>query len=262
MLNNVFVKTLYERRWSTLIWTLSVFAMTMLVMLFFPVMRDSFGEALTDVPESMQALLGSAADYQNINGYIDIQVIAQMIFLTLIMAIVLGTSLLAGDENNGTLQTLLTQPVRRATVYLSKAAALGLFLAVAASALFAGAYIGALAVGETPDAARLVQASSMVWLGSYTFGMIAFVVGAWTGKRGIAGIVAGFYAFISYMVTSLAASADALEKLNYLSLIKYFNTPSVMKHGVDSGNIAVFVLVISTLLLVGLLIFRRRDIQQ
>lgn len=265
MLRSILGKSLYERRISTWIWTLSFLACVVLIVVLFPTFKDSFGEALKDVPESLQGLLGNASDYQTINGFVDIQVIGQMVFLTLILGIIIGTNLLAGEESSRTLHTLLAQPVSRTRIYIEKYLATMIITAIACiGGIFGGIVLGAIPIGELSnvDIGRSFQAAFMTWLLTLAFATLAYMIGAITGKRGVAGIVAGFYAFAMYMITTLASSASALEKLNNFSPFHYFNQPSVMKTGLDMGNIAVLSTAIVILFLIGLYIFRRRNIYQ
>lgn len=260
MLRNTFTKTLYERRWSTLLWFVSISGFVLLIVLLFPSLRDSFGEALSEIPESMQGLLGDVNAYQTISGYVDLQVIAQMVFLTIIMAVIAGTALIAGEEKNRTLQSLLAQPVSRTYVYLQKLGALVITTIVACAGLYAGTALGLLIIGESLDMLRLLQATLMTWLLTFFFAAMAYSIGAMSGKKGIAGVITGFYAFAAYMLTALAGLAPVLEKLNYVSPFYYFNTPSVLANGLDFGNLALLGSVSVIFLIVGLLIFQRRDI--
>jgi len=258
----IFQKTLFERRTSIIVWFVAVTVSTFLVMLLFPALRDSLGEALNDVPDSMKDLIGSAEDYQTVTGFVDLQVIAQMIFLTIIMGVIVGTSLLAGEESNGTLQTLLAQPVRRTRLYIEKFLAMGVMTLTTCGGLFFGTIIGLVALGESMNVWRLCLAIGMTWLLTLFFATMAYGIGAATGKRGLAGILTGFYAFTSYMLTALAGAAPALEKLNYGSPFYYFNTPSVLKNGLDFGNIAVLAAGILIFFAIGFIWFRKRDIFQ
>lgn len=261
-LKTVFGKTLFERRWSTLIWFVAVLSSTFLTMLLFPSLRDSLGASLQDVPESMRDLLGSAEDYQTVTGFVDLQIIAQMIFLTIIMGVIAGTSLIAGEENSGTLQTLLAQPIRRSHVYIQKFWALCVMTLAACGGLFAGVLLGVVVLGESIDVRRLLLAVGMTWLLTLFFATMAYGIGAATGKRGLAGILTGFYAFVAYMLTALAGISTALEKLNYGSPFYYFNTPSVLKHGLDFGNIAILLAGIIVFFVLGIVWFIRRDVSQ
>lgn len=262
MLKNTFVKTLFDKRWSTLIWFAVIVVFCLFVIVLFPTFKDSFGEALKDTPESLKSLLGDASDYQTINGYVDIQVINQMVFLTLIMSIILGTGLLSGEESAGTLQSLLAQPVSRTKVYLSKLFAMCLLLLLACMGIWIGTYIGSLIIGEAGalDAIRLLLASFMTWIVTLFFGVLAFVIGAITGKKGVSGIVAGFLAFATFMITTLADTAEVLKTINYISPFKYFNSPSVIKTGLDTNNLLILLTGIILMSIIGWVIFRKRDI--
>lgn len=264
MFNNIFNKTLFEKRWATLVWIVAITAFCVLVVVLFPTFKESFGEALKETPESLKSLLGEASDYQNINGYIDIQVINQMVFLTLIMGIILGTGLIGGEESDGRLQTLLAQPVSRGRVYWHKFAAMSLLILLATLGVFVGTVLGALFIGEAGnlELVRLMQATLMTWLVTLVFAGLAFAIGAITGKKGMSGIVAGFLAFAFFMITTLAGTATVLKSVNHLSPFKYFNTPSIMKTGLDTGNVIVLLAIIAVLALLGWFWFRSRDVYQ
>ena len=96
MFRNIYLKTLYEKRWGTLWWTLGGFAMSLLTVAFYPVLRDTLGKSLQEVPEEMRALLGDASVYKTITGFVDLQVFDQMNLLPIILAVILGTGLIAG----------------------------------------------------------------------------------------------------------------------------------------------------------------------
>lgn len=263
MLKSVLTKTLYEKRWSTYIWFGAYIFFTVLIVLLFPVLRDAFGESLKDVPESMQKLLGNAEDYQSLSGFVDIQVIGQMVFLTIIHGVLLGTALLAGDENNGTLQTLLAHPVSRSKIFWHKFGALLLLLTGSIiTALFLGVIIGQLFVDSSVPLGNLLAASFMTWLLTVFFASLAYALGAITGRRSIAGGLAGVYAFISYTITSIAASAASLKTLDHLSPFHYFNDPSLMRTGLDLTNVLVLTGATLACVIIGWAVFRRRDIYQ
>lgn len=262
MLKNTFLKTLFDKRWSTLIWFAVILLFSLFVIVLFPTFKDSFGEALKDTPESLRSLFGEASDYQNINGYLDIQVVNQMVFLTLIMSIIMGTGLLSGEESSGSLQSLLAQPISRTKVYISKLLAMSLLLLLACSGIFFGVYIGALMIGEAGnlETGRLVLATFMTWVITLFFGALAFAMGAISGKKGAAGIIAGFLAFATYIITTLSGTAEVLKTINYASPFRYFNTPSIMKTGLDTGNLLVLAAGIMIIITVGWIVFRKRDI--
>ena len=260
MLRSIFKKTLYEKRWSIVWWSLAMFIMTLFIVVLFPTFKDTFGQTLNNVPESLKQVLGSANDYQRIEGYLHIQVFMQMIFLTVIYSVIIFTGLVAGDESNGTLHTLLSQPVSRSKVYIQKLLAGGAMLWIVNFTVFVATWLGCLLIGESLDYWRLFQATNFMWLIALTFGLVGYALGAATGKRGLAGALAGVYAFLAYLVSSLTATVDWLKYPNYLSPIKYFGDSRVLDNGLQLTNTLVLVGSCALLVIVGWIIFRNRDI--
>src|SRR6185369_2653034 len=202
MFSAIFLKTLFEKRWMTFWWTLSSVGLTVFIVLFFPSLRDTFGQTLQNIPDSMKALVGDASDYQTLAGYVNVQVFQQMIFLPIILGVILATGLLAGDENEGTLQTLLTHPVSRTKVYFHKLAACAAIVGIVVFGFFLGSWLCPLMIGEQVKLWRLFQATWMAWLVSMAVSSIGFALAGITGKRALSGSIAGAYAFIMYVISS------------------------------------------------------------
>lgn len=262
MFKNIYLKSLYEKRWGMLLWGLAIFATTLLVMLVFPMMRDSFGQQLEAVPESLKALVGEASDYQRITGFVELQVLAQMMFFTIIYGIILGVSLISGDEAQGTLQTLLAQPVSRSRVYWQKLAAMVTILTIVSALIGAGILVGAAILNEPIGITKTIEASFMQLLLALLFSVGAFAIGAATGKRAIAGTVAGVYAFAGYMITGLAGISEIIEKLNYASPFRYFMGQRTIEVGILARNFWPLFLATIMLALIGWFFFTRRNVYQ
>lgn len=260
MLSSVFKKTVYERRWAMAWWGLGMFAMTLLIVLLFPTFQNAFGQTLNDVPDSLKQVLGNASDYQRIEGFLQLQVFMQMIFLTIIYGVILCTGLIAGEEGQGTLQTLLANPISRTKVYFEKLGAAAVVLWVVNAAMFVGVVVGCLIIGESANWWRLFLATNIQWLVSMVFALFGYMLGAVTGKRGISGAIAGVYVFVAYMVSSLVASVEWMKYLNYASPIKYFQEPRILDSGLDVGNTFILLAACGILTLIGWVVFTKRDV--
>jgi ABC-2 type transport system permease protein len=261
MLNTIFLKTLFEKRWMTLWWTIGGMALIILIVLFFPTLRDSLGASLNDVPESMRNVLGDAAAYQTLGGYVELQVFEQMVFLPIILGIILCTGLLAGEENEGTLQTLLSYPVSRSRVYAHKLAASLIILGiVSVGTMVIGTLLGAAFIGESISILGLIKATAMAWLVGALFATAGYALGAATGKRGLAGGIAGGLAFATFLIGSLAAGVDALKYVDYLSPFHYYNTSGVLETSFPWGGAALLLGASVACAAVGYFRFIKRDI--
>jgi len=193
---------------------------------------------------------------------VELQVLAQMMFLTIIYGIILCVATLSGEENQGTLQTLLAQPVSRSRIYWHKLAACVVVLTLISILMAAGILLGAAVLGESISTVAVIQASFMQLLLALFLSILAYAIGAATGSRALAGSVAGIYAFAGYMVTSLAPIADVLEKLNYISPYRYFMTTRVLENGIAAKNMIPLLLGSVLLAIIGWYFFTRRNIYQ
>lgn len=239
-----------------------MFAFTMMIVLLYPTFRDSFGQALQNVPDSIKPILGEAADYQRINGFLELQVFMQMIFLTFIYGIILFTGLIAGEENDGTLQTLMAQPVTRSRIYLEKLFAGAVMTWIVSLGMFFATWISAVMISEHIDVWRILQATFAQWLVSLVFALFGYALGASIGRRGGAGAFAGIYAFVSYLVFTLEPTVKFLKIPSYFSPFKYFTNPRVLDNGLQLNNVVIVLLSCVVLTVFGLVVFNKRDVYQ
>lgn len=262
MLNTIFTKTIYEKRWGLLWWSVAMFGFSLLIVLMFPVFRDSFGASLQSVPDSLKPVLGDANDYQQISGFLDLQVYMQMVFFTFIYGIILFTGLLSGEESDGTLQSLMMQPVSRTRIYFEKLGAGIALLTLVSLALLLGIILGATIIGESISIWRNIQATFGQLLVALVFSVLAYALGAILGRRGVSGTIAGSYAFVTYLMFSLAPSVKALKIPNYLSPFKYYTEPRILKEGMQLDNLLILVGTCAVIAIAGWLVFRSRDVFQ
>jgi ABC-2 type transport system permease protein len=262
MFRTIFLKTLFEKRWMTCWWLLSNVALVLFIVLFFPTLSESFGQSLKNVPESMQSLIGNAEDYRTLAGYLTVQVFQQMIFLTVTLAVIVYTGVLGGDENEGTLQTLLTHPISRGKAYWHKLLAASVITAVVTAGMFLASWGGALLIDRPLDVWQLAQATFMAGVVSMAIGLLGYMIAAITGKRALAASVAGVYAFLMYIISSLVESAKSLQAIEYLSPFHWYDHPSPLKGAFDFGDLAILVGASVVFAIVGYLVFIKRDIYQ
>lgn len=264
MFKSIFLKTLYEKRWTMIFWSIGVAAMSLLMMGFFHSFKDGgFDELLNNLPKSFQGLVGDISSLKTIAGYVSQQVFALRIpLLTLIMGIILFTGLLAGDEADGTLQTVLAQPVSRTKIFVQKFLAGALVSLIVCSAAIVGILIGLVLINEGMSFLRLIQAVVGAWLITLVFGTLGFAIGAISGKRGLAGSLTGLIAFSAYLITSFLPNVSGLSTIEKLSPFHYYNKPSIAEYGLKDSNVLLMLVVIAILLVISLVIFRKRDIYQ
>ncbi len=259
MLKTILTKTLYEKRWMTFWWSVVTLLLIVAIVAMFPLFKDSFSN-MAGVPESLQTLVGDANAYGTITGWLSFQVFDQMVFVGIILGIIIGGSLLAGEEKEGTLQSLLALPVRRTSVYLQKFGAAFFLVAIITLCLLVGTLVGLVLIGESVGLRPLVASTLMALLLTLFFTALTYSVGAITGRRGLSGTLVGLFAFVSFMISSLAAGISALKYVDYLSPFHYYNKPSPFEVGFQLTDALVLTTGAVLFIAVGLVIFMKRDI--
>lgn len=262
MFKSVFGKTLYEKRWFIVSWMLGIAAMTMLTMVFYPYLKDAgFDQIVNDAPKSLQSLLGQAANYKTVAGYTAEQIFAMRLpAMIIILTIALFISIGVGDESRGTLETLLAQPVSRTKVYWQKFMAGALISALGCVAIFVAVCASFPLIDGSMSYSKLAEASFACWLLGLAVGSLAYALGAITGKKGLSLGIASGVAFLSFMISSMAPAVSGLEQVQKASVFYYYNNPSVALYGLQLRNVLVLVGITVVLSLLGLAVFRRRDL--
>ena len=261
MLSNVFLKTLFQKRWMTFWWSVAVFLLILGIVALFPVFKDSFAN-MDATPEELKSLLGDANAYTTITGWLNFQVFDQMVFAGIILGIIIGGGILAGEESDGTLQSLLALPVKRTSVYWQKFAAVAVIVGIVTLMLFLGSLLGVVLVGESVGIGSVFLATVAAFLVTLFFAALTFSIGAITARRGIAGAAVGLFAFATFMLTSLANGISALKYPDFLSPFHYYNKPSPLTGEMQLVEPLVLLIASLILLAIGHQVFVKRDIYQ
>lgn len=263
MLRNVFTKSIREQRRSLLWWGLGLVALTAITVLYYPTIRNTpeLNQMMENLPEGLRALIGGEGDLVSAAGYLNSQLFALMVpLLFLIYAIALGAGAIAGEEERGTLDLLLAQPVDRRRLVLDKFAALASLVAALGVILWVAVWIGARLVELPIGGGRLAAATLGAALMAILFGALALALGGITGRRGVALGVGAAVAAGAYVLNGMAPLVDALAPLRRLSPFYYAIGADPLRNGLNLGHVAVLVVAMLVLVVAAVVAFDRRDV--
>jgi len=265
MLRNIALKGLRDIRRGFLWWSLGLAGFVALIVSVWPTVHSnpSLNKLAQDYPEALQAFLafGGAVDYSSPAGYLGIELFSLMVpLLLLVAAIGTGAGAIAGEEERGTLELLLANPVSRTKVVLEKTAALVLEIAGLGLVLWLALWIGALLAKMDISAAHLAAATLMAVLLALAYGTIAILVGAATGKRTVAIGLTAAAAVAAYLVNGLAPLVHALEVPQKLSPFYHYAVSDPLRHGLSLTHIAVLVAIGGVATALAPYLFSRRDV--
>jgi ABC-2 type transport system permease protein len=263
VLRNITLKTLRDQRRSLIWWTVGIVVLVGYTMLFYPSIRDNqaYQDFASELPESFTAFFGGDVDPTSPEGYLTQQLYSFILPLLLaIYAINAGTRAIAGEEDRGTLELLVAQPVSRSRVTLEK------FAAMVIGTLFLGAVMEVTVLAINPlvdmglDLGTVTAATVATVLFGLVFGSLALALGAATGRRSTALGVPAALAIAAYLLDSLGQIVDGLGGVRKASpfYLAYGNTPLI--DGLAVAQTLALVAIVVVLVPLGMAGFARRDI--
>lgn len=252
-----------ERR-SLLGWVLGVAALVLVTAGSWPAVADStddLAQVLEDLPPALSAFFG-----EGIASFSAAAVVGSRLFGTIGLALFLGYAIsrgaraIAGEEGEGTLELLVTQPLSRTSIAVAKVVATWLVLAglVVLQQVLLLALVPV--VGLDFGLAEVVAASAGLYLLAVLFGMLAFAVGSATGNRPLAVAVAAGSAAALFLLAGFGALVPWLADVAAYSPFARYDGTVVLAEGIDVGALGVFTVLAVVLVAIGIAAFDRRDL--
>jgi beta-exotoxin I transport system permease protein len=265
MLRNIALKSLRDIRRGFLWWSLGFIGFVALIVSVYPTVHSNPGlnKLAEDYPEALQAFIafGGVVDYSTAAGYLGIELFSLMVpLLLLVAAIGTGAGTIAGEEERGTLELLLANPVSRTKVVLEKAVALALEVAGLGVVLWLALWVGALAADMDISAGHLGAATLSAVLLALAYGAIAILLGAATGRGALAIGGTAAAAVAAYLVNGLAPLVHALEVPQKLSPFYHYAAGDPLRHGLAIEHALLLAAIAVTATAIAPFLFRRRDL--
>ena len=263
MLKNVLLKTLRDKRKTFLWWAMGVSFMVIWYSMMFTSIEGIDVSAINQMMESelIQGLLGGAYDLTTPEGWLGAELLpllGPLVFI--VFAVSVATSTLTGEEERGTLNLLLTNPITRISVYLQKFFAMTLGILALGLVFWVGNIIGTSAANMGLSFLSLAEVTFSLVLLGMLFGTFALALGGLTGKSGIRKGVAGAVGIGSYLLNSMSEIVGSLEPFRPVSVFHYYGGGDILKNGIDFGDAGIMLAGTVVLFAVGMYGFQRRDI--
>jgi beta-exotoxin I transport system permease protein len=194
-------------------------------------------QLMQSFPKEIMAFFGNMNDIATPVGYLTIEFFSYMPLVLGIFAVLVGSGLLASDEENGTLDLVMAYPVSRTAVFLGRL----LGFIGAAAAILAITWLGMcitmiwapLEIGWGAMALPFISLLGVVLL----FGALSLLFSMLVPSRSMAASLSGLLLVASYFITSLAGINPNLESLNHFSPLRYYQSGAAI-HGLNLGWLA------------------------
>lgn len=263
MLRSLVGKSLHDQWRPLLVWTVLSAMLAGFYLSLYPSIGavDEMRQLLESMPPALRAMFAAeTVDISTPAGYLNVELFTFVVPLLVFAVTLVSGGATAAEEERGTLELLLANPLPRWRIVLERWIAmigaagilcLGIWIGLAATAWIASIDIALDLVG-----AALVSA----WLLGVATGSLALALGTVTGNRMLSIGVALGVAVIAFFVNALAPLADALEPWRVLSLQYHYIGYDPLATGLDLVHASVLAAIAVVLLAVAMVAFERRDI--
>jgi ABC-2 type transport system permease protein len=233
-------------------------------MIFYPSFKDDaeqLQKSFENIPDSAVQFIGGSTDFFSAIGFLN----SQIFFLTLplllgILAISLGSSLLAKEEQDQTIEALLARPISRSKLLLGKALA-GVFILTFVTLIgLLTTILSAKFVDLEVSASKISLVTFVCFLLALSFGAIAFIFTSTGRARGASIGIATTVALGGYVISSLAGTVDWLRVPGKLFPFDYYHSEAILRGTYNWANILFFIALIAVLGILSWTIFRKRDL--
>lgn len=255
---------LWQRRWSTLFWSLSMVLFLVLTLALYPTFKDQAVDmeaAFTDLPDAAVQLMGGSTDFFSPVGYMNSQVFFIMLPMMLgILAISLGGKLLASEEQSHTIESLMARPVSRSRLLVGKIAVGIIILAVVTLVgLLTTVVLADLTDIDVPTK-NMAIATLACFLLALCLGAVSFMLSALGKARALSLGLTSAIAIGGYIISSLATTVTWLDIPSKFLPFEYYESEAILRGTYNWTNLLILLAVTVVCGIISWFAFRKRDI--
>lgn len=260
----IFSWTLKQYKMTTFWWSISLAAYMFINLIFYPTFKNNaeqLRQSFENIPDTVLQLLGGSSDFFSPIGFLNSKVFFVMLPMLLgILAISLGSNLLASEEQSKTIEGLLSRPISRGKLLFSKALVGLVVVSTVALASLVAIVIIAKIVALDVSAIAMAQTTFVCLLLVMTFAVIAYAITATGRARGASIGITTAIALGGYIVASLADTITWLRVPSKFLPFAYYDSGAILQGTYNWLNIWYFIGVIIVCSLLAWVVFRRRDL--
>ena len=262
-MNAMFRHTLTRLRGQLIGWGVALAVLGFLITSLFNTvvhMRDQLQQLIGTLPPAALAFVGSLDRMFSPAGYLDARYFGLLPLILGILAVVIGSGLIASDEENGTLDLILAYPIRRIDLLIGRwlafgAALIGIlliaWLGLVLAIVFASIDLNWLQVAI----AFIPLFAILIWFGSF-----ALLLSLILPSRRSAASLSGLVLVASYFITTLAKVSTDLSALAQFSPLNYYQGGDAL-NGLNLGWLIGLIGVTLIFTAIAAWLFQRRDIR-
>jgi ABC-2 type transport system permease protein len=260
----IFIYTLGRLRGAVLGWGIGLAVLGGYLLRFYDTLADQgdeFTRLIAQYPRELMAFFGDMTQLFTPAGYLHTEFFSYIPLILGIFIISMGSGLLAGDEEKGTLDLVLSYPISRTRLFLGR---VGAYVSAIAGILFIiwVSFIIAIEgtlLEEIPAGEMALPLLSLAGLLVF-FGALGLLLSLFLPSQRASTMVASLLLFSSFFLTGMASIDSDLESIEIYSPFHYYQGGNAL----NGMNWSWFGILIGLAVLMGILAwwrFERRDIR-
>ena len=223
----IFRNSLSKSRGQILGWGLSLALLGAYLISFFDSfsgMEEQVQGIMESFPRELMAFFGDFGEIFTPQGYLSVEFFSYLPLILGIYAILVGSGLLASDEESGVLDLLLSQPISRTAFLLGRL--LGFITATIAMLLIIWLSFAISLNWSNMDLSPIEMARPFPSLLGIVllFGIAAILLSQLLHSRRLTAMIAGLLLVASFFITSLANIDPDLEQIARFSPLNYYQS--------------------------------------
>jgi ABC-2 type transport system permease protein len=251
LLNNVFGKSIWDRRRSVWGWAGGLVALLLLTFAAWPTFSKdaaAISDMISAMPKELFAMFGmtdpdslaTSAGFISSRAYQSIGPIVMLVF-----TVGAVSSLIAREESKGVMDMLLSNPVSRRRMLIAKAGAIAALTSLIGLVLAVSGMIGNAIWNTGIDTVNIFAANTGLVLLALCFGGIAIAIWSLFGSGPAIGVTAATAA-AAWFLNGLGAIVDSLAPLRVLSpFYWYLGDTAPLARGFEPGYILLLLVAIA-----------------
>lgn len=263
-----YIEKIIEKRKTSIFWyALSLFLLIILYVSLYPSLSKASGVYIKLI-KSMPSAFKSAFGFSNLlnftllnflsTEYLSLLFLVILIFFTISFA----SSQISGEIENKTIGVVLSLPISRIKIYLSKyiVGVIGTMILVIFGVISIVPIAAMMNIRVSAESVYLI--SMMAFLFSLSSLSIGFFISSVFSKKGLSNTLSAIIFLVMYIANIISSINTHLKFLRYISFFYYYNIDNIIKYNhIRYLSISVFLDVFIFFSLLGMFIFYKRDIE-
>jgi ABC-2 type transport system permease protein len=262
----IFKREIKRSRKSLIIWSIVLGGLILMLLSIYPQFAEQqqgMTELLEAYPESMKKAFGmDQLNFGTLIGFYGIEIYMMTTLLGSIYAVMLASNILAKEENEKTIEFLLSKPVTRSQIVTQKLLSVIVNILILNGISTIVSLIGFQFAEDANVPVKtftlLVTATILLHL---TFATIAFMFSSLMRKTRNILSVSLAVVIITYFMSVFSGVSEDLDILKYFSPFKYFDAANIINENkLEPLYVFLMATIIMISILVAFMIYRKKDI--